>query len=112
MAVAVGDQRRKKEAMELLVSEIAKGDEENVTSSLRTAIERGWLGSFSDCLQEAKKKKDAEIDRICSRHYSDFLNSVNEMLKMQDSVKELKAEMAEVHESFHSTGGDLLGVLD
>lgn len=39
MAVAVGDQRRKKEAMELLVTEIAKGDEENVTSSLRTAIE-------------------------------------------------------------------------
>lgn len=39
MAVAVGDQRRKKEAQELLVQEIAKGEVENIPVSLRTAIE-------------------------------------------------------------------------
>ncbi len=41
MAVAVGDQRRKKEAMELLVQEITKGEDENIGSSIRTAIEVG-----------------------------------------------------------------------
>jgi hypothetical protein len=39
MAVAVGDQRRRKEAMELLVNELSKGDEESIISSLRTALE-------------------------------------------------------------------------
>lgn len=39
MAVAVGDQRRKKEAMEHLVSELLKGDEDSILNSLRTAIE-------------------------------------------------------------------------
>ena len=39
MAVAVGDQRRKKEAMELLVMELSKGDEESIIHSLRTAID-------------------------------------------------------------------------
>lgn len=39
MAVAVGDQRRRKEAMELLVTEIAKGDEEHIAPTLRTAVE-------------------------------------------------------------------------
>lgn len=39
MAVAVGEQRRKREAMDMLVSEIAKGEEENISLSLRTAIE-------------------------------------------------------------------------
>ena len=39
MAVAVGDQRRKKEAMDLLVAEISRGEEENIANSLRVAIE-------------------------------------------------------------------------
>lgn len=116
-----------------MVTEIAKGDEDHISTSLRTAIEvspfastnhclrlcdcsclaqRGWLQSFPDILHEAKKKKDSEIDRICSRHYSDFLNSVNEMLNMQDSVKALKESVRETHQKFSSTGGDLVSVLE
>lgn len=45
MAVAVGEQRRKREAMDLLVSEIAKGEEENITLCLRTSLEVGSLWS-------------------------------------------------------------------
>lgn len=39
MAVAVGEQRRKREAMDLLVAEISKGEEENIANSIRVAIE-------------------------------------------------------------------------
>jgi hypothetical protein len=39
MAVAVGELRRKREAMDNLVSEISKGEEENITTSIRIAIE-------------------------------------------------------------------------
>lgn len=39
MAAAVGDQRRKKEAMELLVTEIAKGEDDRIAPQLRTVIE-------------------------------------------------------------------------
>jgi hypothetical protein len=53
MAVAVGDQRRKREAMDLLVAEISRGEEENIANSLRVAIEviilflsRIWLVSY------------------------------------------------------------------
>eukprot|EP00981_Chlorochromonas_danica_P007450 scaffold1754_cov180-Ochromonas_danica.AAC.6 len=112
MAAAVGDQRRKKEAMELLVTEIAKGEEDRIAPQLRTVIERGWLDSFPTILNEAKKKKDAEIDRICSRHYGDFLNSVNEMLNMENNIKTLKASVVNVHEKFTSKGGDLVQVLE
>lgn len=55
--------------------------------------------------------KESEIDRICSRHYSDFLNSINEMLKMKVSATHLSQLVGEVHQEFHSTGGDLVGVL-
>ncbi len=68
--------------------------------------------SFSDALQEAKKKKDAEIDRICSRHYADFLNSVNEMLRMKNSTVNLRESLCGVHDQFHTTGKQLVTVLD
>ncbi len=76
-AVAHGELLRKKEAMELLVSDIKKGGEENefgssaVNAALRVAIERGWIGSFTETLRDAKKQKESEIDRICSRHYGE-----------------------------------------
>jgi hypothetical protein len=68
--------------------------------------------SFSDTLREAKKKKDAEIDRICSRHYADFLNSVNEMLRMQSSTNNLRQSLQSVHDQFNTTGQQLITVLD
>ncbi len=39
MAVAVGDQRRKKEAMDALVNDIAKGSEQALFPSIRSALE-------------------------------------------------------------------------
>jgi hypothetical protein len=39
MTAAAGDQRRRKEAMELLVNELSRGDEEAVVNSLRAALE-------------------------------------------------------------------------
>lgn len=39
MAQSTNEQRRKREAMDLLVAEIIKEDDENISSSLRIAIE-------------------------------------------------------------------------
>jgi hypothetical protein len=48
MAVAVGDQRRRREAMELLVGDIARSDDEITTGSLKVAIEVGTALSLED----------------------------------------------------------------
>eukprot|EP01039_Chlorochromonas_danica_P015385 gene15385-18075_t len=112
MAVAVGDQRRNKEAQEFLVQELAKGEEDGIPNLLRTAIERGWFASIPGFLVEAKKKKETEIDRICSRHYTDFLGSVHELLKMKGSVQELKALVFEINSKFNPTGGELVDALN
>lgn len=39
MAVAVGDQRRRKEAMEALIEDITKGSEQAMFPSIRSALE-------------------------------------------------------------------------
>jgi hypothetical protein len=65
-----------------------------------------------DSLVDAKRKKEAEIDRICSRHYSDFLSSVSEMLKLRGEAGNLAELVTDVHEKFRTTGGDLVAVVN
>ena len=64
-----------------------------------------------DSLTEAKRKKESEIDRICSRHYSYFLNSVNEMLKLRGNASKLSEVVRDIHRNFASNGTDLAMVL-
>lgn len=107
----MGEQRRRREAMDLLVQEIAKGEDENVSMAIRTALERGYAANFMESLVEARRKKEGEIDRICARHYSDFLSSVAEMLRMRGSASALTKLVSEVHRDFSDSGEDLIKVL-
>lgn len=63
-------------------------------------------------LTDAKRKKEAEIDRICSRHYGDFLSSVSEMLKLRGAAGHLALLVTDVHEKFNTTGGDLVATIN
>jgi hypothetical protein len=58
-----------------------------------------------DSLTDAKRRKETEIDRICSRHYGDFLTSVSEMLKLRSEAKHLTSLVTDVHRKFKTTGG-------
>jgi hypothetical protein len=107
------ENRRRKEAMEALVSDIAhpgnENDEDNITSSIRIALERGWNSqskgsNFIDVLNETKKKKLIEIDRICFRHYSDFLESINHLTEMKESAHTLTQLIAVVDKDFSTIG--------
>lgn len=108
MAVAVGDQRRRKEAMEALIADITKGSDQSLFPSIRSALERGWAITFVDALAEAKSKKEAEIDRLCARHYGGFLTSVQELLTMKGSAVTLQKKVTKSHEDFNSIGHNLM----
>lgn len=113
VSVSSNEQRRKREAMDTLVVDVVRGNDENVSTCLRIALERGWGSVLIDSLKEAKKRKDAEIDKICSRHYSDFLTSVREMLDMrQGSAVHLTGLIREIHDDVSETGKDLLNILN
>ena len=109
---AIGDERRKREAMDTLVQEIAVCDDESVAGLLRSALERGWALQLGDVLTNYKKKKESEIDRICSRHYEEFLQSMNELLEMKTEASALSTKVGNIYTEFTSTGEDLIKVLD
>ena len=92
--VAMGELRRKREAMDRLVDEIATNEDANqdsITMSIRDALERGWSNTFIDALEDAKKKKDVAIERICSKHYLQLLRAVQEVHDLKAASASLKA---------------------
>jgi hypothetical protein len=78
---------------------------------LRCYEQRGWASNIVDVLIQAKAKKETEIDRICYRHYGDFLSSVKEIVFMRESASELTSTVSQLHEDFSSTGQELVHVL-
>lgn len=122
----LGDQRRRKEAMELLVMELitdadteespddqskekmrkSKADmytdeqgqrEDAAYVYIRSALERGWTHSFIESLHECKKKKEHEIDKICSRSPTPprhFFFSVNHNPRAPPLPRPLSAALA------------------
>jgi hypothetical protein len=111
----MADMWRRLDALELLVEEItsiqADGNNDDLSLSIRNAIERGWFISFKDALKDTKKKKELVIDKICSKHYGDFLNSVKELIMMRLSAIELQTVVKEINNEFHTTGSDLITIL-
>jgi len=107
----MGDQRRRKEAMDLMVSDIAQGDDDTMTQSIRDALERGWGFSFMDSLTEALKKKEADIDRLCSRHYLEFLQSIHDIIAMNGCTSELGERVEELHDELKNMGEELVSIL-
>ena len=79
---------------------------------LHAEFQRGWNLTFADSLFEAQKKKEKEIDHICFRHYSDFLNSVQDLVQMKTSANILSNQTLRIYTELDSTGRDLIQVLD
>lgn len=71
---------------------------------IRSALERGWTLSFVESLQECKKKKEYEIDKICRQHYESFLDSMNEVLGIRSSIIELSRNVSSINNEFTSAG--------
>jgi hypothetical protein len=95
--VAIGEKVRKKEAIETLVEEISRGEEESLAPSLRSGLENGWGQQFYEILKLSQNKREKEIDKICSRHYFDFLHAVQELLTMRDTAHDISDSITEVH---------------
>ena len=40
-----------------------------------------------ESLRETQKRKEHDIDKICSKHYEAFLDSMNEVLNIRTSIE-------------------------
>lgn len=74
-------------------------------------LQRGWGLEFIETITAAKNKREKEIDKICSRHYGDFLTSVQELLEMRGPAKSLSTAIEQVNKAFEESFQDLSDVI-
>jgi hypothetical protein len=66
---------------------------------------------FIETIGVAKSKREKEIDKICSRHYGDFLTSVQELLEMRGPAENLSTAIEQVNKAFEESFQDLSDVI-
>ncbi len=108
--VANAEQRRRREAQDMLALDIAKGDED-ISITMRSVIERGYSDTFNESLQASMQKKTSEIERISARHYSDFLLSTKSMFEIRGAAGEIGGVVEEINNDFAQSGNKLVDVL-
>ena len=74
-------------------------------------VERGYSESFHDSLDMSLQKKTSEIERISSRHYSDFLRSIESMFEIRGSAEEIGSVVKKINGDFAQTGNKLIDIL-
>ena len=105
------EQRRCQEAQNSLALDIARGDEEPAIIA-RQVVERGYSESFvAIALETSLQKKTSEIERISSRHYSDFLRSIESLFEIRGSAEEIGSVVKEINSDFAEAGNKLVEIL-
>ncbi|CAM9465550.1 unnamed protein product, partial [Ectocarpus fasciculatus] len=74
-------------------------------------LQRGWRSDLSDYITTARKGVEGDIEKICSRHYYDFVSAVQDLLSIRSSSAELMELVGAVNHEFGTAGQELLQVM-
>ncbi|KAI8994924.1 exocyst complex subunit Sec15-like-domain-containing protein [Pilobolus umbonatus] len=64
----------------------------------------GKQTAFLDSLDALIRKKDGEIERMCNAHYQEFVQAVDQLLKVRKGSVELKTKLVEVNQTLQYRG--------
>ncbi|KAL7752296.1 Rab GTPase-binding exocyst subunit S15 [Sorochytrium milnesiophthora] len=70
---------------------------------LKTIVKSGKKDHYVDLLSEYVQKQEDEIERLCNDHYQEFIQSVDQLLKVREETVELKRSMIGLMNDFHDS---------
>ncbi|TMW63713.1 hypothetical protein Poli38472_002654 [Pythium oligandrum] len=98
-----------KSEWEVLVENIAQSHT-RLASGIQLAIERQWGNNFPAALQAYATAKENEIRGVCSANYQEFVDSIEEIVRMKTDVAKLQRDIERFqHELATATAGVLAG---
>uniref|UniRef100_K3X9R3 Exocyst complex component n=1 Tax=Globisporangium ultimum (strain ATCC 200006 / CBS 805.95 / DAOM BR144) TaxID=431595 RepID=K3X9R3_GLOUD len=92
---------------EVLVDNIAQSHS-RLASGIQLAIEKQWGNNFTACLQAYANAKEQEIRGVCYSNYQEFVDSIEEIVRMKADVGKLQRDIDRFqHELASATSGVL-----
>ncbi|DBA00494.1 TPA: hypothetical protein N0F65_002737 [Lagenidium giganteum] len=96
-----------KSEWEVLVENIAQSHA-RLASGIQLAIEKQWGNNFTACLQSYATGKENEIRQVCSSNYQEFVDSIEEIVRMKTDVAKIQKDIDRFqHELTQATAGVL-----
>ncbi|ETW03431.1 hypothetical protein H310_04895 [Aphanomyces invadans] len=77
---------------EILVQNIAQSHA-RLAPSIQVAIENQWDNDFSECLRAFAAEKEEEIRDVCSSHYQEFVQSIEDIVQIKCDVNDLQVHI-------------------
>ncbi|KAI9275897.1 exocyst complex subunit Sec15-like-domain-containing protein [Phascolomyces articulosus] len=74
---------------------------------IKQITETGRQEAFVDQLDNLVRKKDAEIERMCNAHYQEFVQAVDQLLKVRQGSVALRQKIADVNIALQTRGSRL-----
>ena len=104
---AIEDQRLE-EAARLQAAELTAGSAEDVAPSLRVAVERGLAQKLAPILEEAKRRKEQDIEQLCHRYHGGYLDSVAQLVQTRGEAGALRESVVAMNGALQESGGRVL----
>ncbi|RUS18641.1 exocyst complex subunit Sec15-like-domain-containing protein [Endogone sp. FLAS-F59071] len=74
---------------------------------IRQVTETGKQDAFLDHLDTFIRKKETDIERMCNNNYQEFVQSVDQLLKVRQGTIKLKDKIVGLNTEIHKTGSRL-----
>ncbi|KAI8140216.1 exocyst complex subunit Sec15-like-domain-containing protein [Fennellomyces sp. T-0311] len=74
---------------------------------IKQITETGRQEAFVDQLDSLVRKKDAEIERMCNAHYQEFVQAVDQLLKVRQGSVNLREKIKDVNVTLQTRGSRL-----
>ncbi|KAL4109588.1 hypothetical protein PRIC1_001287 [Phytophthora ramorum] len=95
----------------VLVENIAQS-RARLASGIQLAIEKQWGNNFAASLQEYAAAKENEIRNVCSSNYQEFVDSIEEIVRMKTDVSKLQRDIDRFQSELAGATSGVLSIHD
>ena len=88
-------QQQQQQLVQILLSDA--GIDEQLGSILKTFYRVGRQDAFVEQLSAVVSRKEQEIEKLCNFHYQDFVQSVDQLLRVRTDAGSLKSKISHFH---------------
>ncbi|EQC34859.1 hypothetical protein, variant [Saprolegnia diclina VS20] len=92
---------------DLLVQNIAQSHA-RLAPGIQAVLENQWELTFADCLRRYAAEKEEEIRDVCSSHYMEFVQSIEEIVQIKCDANQLQVHLDQYARDLETATADVL----
>ncbi|KAJ3293591.1 hypothetical protein HK104_004343 [Borealophlyctis nickersoniae] len=81
---------------------------DQISYTIKQIFQTGKEEAFADQLSTFIHRKEMEIEKMCNFHYQEFVQSVDQLLKVRVGTVTLRNKIVDLNQELQETGGNIV----